>query len=72
MTWSSNTKELLESVEEFEFEMGVGAVVPFVESVVSQMSVGQSAFLLVDPPSEELVISAAKDFVTAISLMSSG
>lgn len=64
-------KELLESREEFEFEMGTGAVIPHVEVVTAQMSVGQSACFCKDLPPQELILAAADDFARAFSLISS-
>ncbi|KAE8655657.1 6-phosphogluconate dehydrogenase family protein isoform 1 [Hibiscus syriacus] len=64
-------KELLESIEEFEFEMGTGAVIPGLEAVVSQMSVGQSACFYTELPPEDLVLAAAKDSENALAFLSS-
>ncbi|XVF75028.1 hypothetical protein PTKIN_Ptkin13bG0156200 [Pterospermum kingtungense] len=64
-------KELLESTEEFEFEMGTGAVIPCFESVVTQMSVGQSACFYTEVPPQDLVLAAAKDSENAIAFLSS-
>ncbi|KAE8735713.1 Double-stranded RNA binding protein-related / DsRBD protein-related, putative isoform 2 [Hibiscus syriacus] len=64
-------KELLESIEEFEFEMGTGAVIPCLEAVVSQMSVGQSACFYTELPPEDLVLAAAKDSENALAFLSS-
>ena len=64
-------KEPLESKDEFEFEIGVGAVVPHLEAVVTQMSVGQSACFNVDLPPHELILAAAGDSVKIFSLLSS-
>ncbi|MBA0568598.1 hypothetical protein Golob_006077 [Gossypium lobatum] len=64
-------KELLESIEEFEFEMGTGAVIPCLEAVVSQMSVGQSACFYTELPPEDLVLAAAKDLANALAFLTS-
>lgn len=64
-------KELLESTEEFEFEMGTGAVIPCFEAVVTQMSVGQSACFYTELPPQDLVLAAAKDSANAIAFLSS-
>lgn len=64
-------KELLESIEEFEFEMGTGAVIPCLEAVVSQMSVGQSACFYTELPPEDLVLAAAKDLTNALAFLTS-
>ncbi|KAK8629062.1 hypothetical protein V6N13_077919 [Hibiscus sabdariffa] len=63
-------KELLESIEEFEFEMGTGAVIPCLEVVVSQMSVGQSVCFYRELPPEDLVLAAAKDSENALAFLS--
>lgn len=65
-------KEILESDEDFEFEIGSGAVVPFVENIVNQMSVGQSATFLMDLPPQEMIFAVAEDFLTCSTLLSSG
>ncbi|XVF23082.1 hypothetical protein REPUB_Repub13aG0007300 [Reevesia pubescens] len=64
-------KELLESAEDFEFEMGTGAVIPCLEAVVTQMSVGQSACFYKELPPQDLVLAAAKDSANAIAFLSS-
>lgn len=64
-------KERVESNDEFEFEIGVGAVVPHLEAVVTQMSVGQSACFNMDLPPQELILAATGDPVKTISLLSS-
>lgn len=64
-------KEPLESKDEFEFEIGVGAVIPHLEAVVTQMSVGQSACFNVDLPPQELLLAAAGGSLNIISLLSS-
>ncbi|KAI3412314.1 uncharacterized protein J3R85_017499 [Psidium guajava] len=71
VTEVGHTKELIESSHEFEFEMGARAVNAHVETAVAQMSVGQSAFFLVDLPSQELILAAANDSATALSLINS-
>ncbi|XWS11515.1 hypothetical protein CRYUN_Cryun37aG0004700 [Craigia yunnanensis] len=64
-------KELLESTEEFEFEMGTGAVIPHLEAVVTQMSVGQFACFYTELPPQDLVLAAAKDSANALAFLSS-
>lgn len=64
-------KEFLESREEFEFEMGTGAVIPHLEVVTAQISVGQSACFCKELPPQELILAAADDFARAFSLISS-
>lgn len=65
-------KEHLESNEEFEFEMGIGAVVPYIEGIVTQLSVGQSACFGAELPPQEFILAAADDSATAVSLLFSG
>ncbi|GLT28794.1 hypothetical protein SLA2020_037010 [Shorea laevis] len=64
-------KELIESNEEFEFEMGNGVVIPLIETVVTQMSVGQSACFVTELPPQELILAAARDSAQVLSLLSS-
>ncbi|XWS18001.1 hypothetical protein CRYUN_Cryun32bG0004700 [Craigia yunnanensis] len=64
-------RELLESTEEFEFEMGTGAVIPCFEAVVTQMSVGQSACFYTEQLPQDLVLAAAMDPANALSFLSS-
>ncbi|XP_071698124.1 small RNA 2'-O-methyltransferase [Rutidosis leptorrhynchoides] len=64
--------ELLESNEEFEFELGSEAVNPNIEAVLSQMGVGQSVKFRVELPSQELIFAANGDPARTLSLLSSG
>uniref|UniRef100_A0A5B6YQG9 Small RNA 2'-O-methyltransferase n=2 Tax=Davidia involucrata TaxID=16924 RepID=A0A5B6YQG9_DAVIN len=64
-------KELLESSEDFEFEIGTGAVIAHLEGVVTQMSVGQSAFFYMELPPQELILAAAGESARTLSLLSS-
>ncbi|XP_031249532.1 small RNA 2'-O-methyltransferase-like isoform X2 [Pistacia vera] len=68
---AENMKELLESKEEFEFEIGTGAVISCVEAVITQMSVGQSACFNTQLPPQELILAAADDTARTRSLLSS-
>ncbi|KAK6932047.1 Methyltransferase domain [Dillenia turbinata] len=63
-----NMKELVESSEEFEFEMGTGAVIPILEACVMQMSVGQYARFNTQLPADELVLAAVKKPENILSL----
>ncbi|MCD7469664.1 Small RNA 2'-O-methyltransferase [Datura stramonium] len=65
-------KEHLEGSEEFEFEIGSGAVSPVLEAVVTQMSVDQSACFTMELPSKEIVLAVAHDSANVLSLLSSG
>ncbi|KAF5742423.1 small RNA 2'-O-methyltransferase-like [Tripterygium wilfordii] len=66
-----NVNVLLESNDEFEFEMGNGTVIPQLETVVTQMSTGQSACFKTKLPSQELILGAAADSTTTLSLLDS-
>ncbi|CAL0306096.1 unnamed protein product [Lupinus luteus] len=65
-----NIKEMIEVCNDFEFEVGVGAVISYVEEVVMQMSIGQSAYfttkLLPD-----FIFASADDSAKMMSLLSS-
>ncbi|CAN7109336.1 unnamed protein product [Brassica rapa subsp. narinosa] len=63
-------RELIESNEEIEFEVGVGSMNPHLESVVTQMSVGQYACFVTNMPAEELVLADANDTMRTRSLLS--
>ncbi|CAA7055744.1 unnamed protein product [Microthlaspi erraticum] len=63
-------REVVESSKEMEFEVGNGSMNAHLESVVTQMSVGQSACFFTNMPAEELVIAAANDSVRTRSLLS--
>ncbi|KAI4370929.1 hypothetical protein MLD38_019220 [Melastoma candidum] len=64
--------ELLESVDEFEFEMGSGAIIPHAEAALSQMYVDQSARFSVNLPGPELLMAAARDPKRVFPLINSG
>ncbi|KAK4796414.1 hypothetical protein SAY86_028740 [Trapa natans] len=66
-----HTKELLESADEFEFEMGTGAVISHLEVAIAQMSVGQSACFSIDIPDQEQILAASDDFTRINSLLNS-
>ncbi|KAK6916881.1 HEN1, double-stranded RNA binding domain 2 [Dillenia turbinata] len=63
-----NMKELVESSEEFEFEIGTGAVIPILEACVMQMSVGQYARFSTRLPADELVLAAVNEPENVLSL----
>lgn len=71
VTESENTKELLESSDEFEFEIGSRSVISQLEAAVTQMTVGQSAFLRIDLPPQDFILAAADDSERILSLLSS-
>ncbi|KAK4795886.1 hypothetical protein SAY86_028212 [Trapa natans] len=66
-----HAKELLESADVFEFEMGTGAVISYLEVAVAQMSVGQSACFFIGIPDQELILAASDDFARINSLLNS-
>lgn len=66
-----NMKEVIEGCNEFEFEMGVGAVIPSVEEVVMQMSVGQCAYFTTNLVTSDLIFASVGDSVKMLSLLSS-
>lgn len=68
---SKNLKEIIEVCNEFEFEVGVGAVVSYIEEVVMQMSVGQYAYFSTNLLTSDLIFASAGDSVKMMSLLSS-
>lgn len=62
-------KELLESCDEFEFEIGTAAVSPLLEACVTQMSTNQSACFRSEPPPPHLILAAAGDQAKSFSLL---
>ncbi|KAL3631590.1 hypothetical protein CASFOL_024574 [Castilleja foliolosa] len=68
---SDCVKEHLESCEEFEFEIGNEAVLPFLEAAVVQMAVGQSACFRVELFPSEFILAASDDSLATLSLLSS-
>lgn len=70
VTKGENMKELLETFDEFEFEMGNGSVASHLEETVMQMTVGQSAFFTTDLPPKELILAVADDSERLLSLFS--
>lgn len=65
-----NMKEVIESCNEFEFEIGVGAVISFIEEVVMQMSVGQYAYFNTNLLNSDLIFASAGDSAIMPSLSS--
>ncbi|WOK94764.1 small RNA 2'-O-methyltransferase isoform X1 [Canna indica] len=57
----------LESKDEFEFEVGTGAVTYQIETCVSQLSVNQSAVFVMDMPSKDLILAVAGEAVKHLS-----
>ncbi|XP_052181604.1 small RNA 2'-O-methyltransferase isoform X2 [Diospyros lotus] len=65
-------KELIESSEEFEFEIGTGSVMLCVEGVVTQMSEHQSAKFYMNLPPQEWILASARDTSIILPLLTSG
>ncbi|KAF9599919.1 hypothetical protein IFM89_001865 [Coptis chinensis] len=63
-------KQVLESCDEFEFEIGTGAVTPLLEACVTQMSVNQFAFFISELPPQHSILAAAGSFAKSLSLLS--
>ncbi|KAK7399754.1 hypothetical protein VNO78_10943 [Psophocarpus tetragonolobus] len=66
-----NVKEIIEVCDEFEFEVGVGAVVSYIEEVLMQMSVGQYAYFSTNLLPSDLIFASGGDSVKMLSLLSS-
>ncbi|KAG2640102.1 hypothetical protein PVAP13_2KG070400 [Panicum virgatum] len=62
---------LLESHNEFEFEIGTGAVSNQLESCVTQLSVNQAACFIAELPPRDLILAAASEFSHELSNVSS-
>ena len=63
---------LLESLNEFEFEIGTCAVSNQLESCVTQLSVNQTALFVPELPPRNLILAAASEFSREISNISRG
>lgn len=70
MKKDTTLKEVLESKDVFEFEIGTGAVISELESCVSQLTVNQSAQFVVEAPSRDLIFSAAGQVAKHLSQLS--
>jgi hypothetical protein len=70
--WGNSVRECLERKEEFEFELGTGAVIPQLEICVSRMSVSQSAYFYTSLPPESLILAAAGESAEKISSLPLG
>ncbi|KAK9085858.1 hypothetical protein Sjap_026269 [Stephania japonica] len=64
-------KETLERSDEYEFEVGAGAVIPQIEACVNQMSLNQSAHFFTVPPHPHLLLAAYGDITEALPPLSS-
>jgi len=58
---------MLESNDEFEFEIGTGAVIPCIEAALLQMTAGQSACICMGLPPRDLIVAAALDSEEAVA-----
>ncbi|KAL9272746.1 Small RNA 2'-O-methyltransferase-like protein [Drosera capensis] len=67
---SGSRKEAIENADEFEFEIGTGAVIPCVEDAVMQITVAQSASFYTELPPCELILAAAADSSKMLSVLS--
>ncbi|CAL5078461.1 unnamed protein product [Urochloa decumbens] len=63
-------KYLLESHNEFEFEIGTGAVGNQLESCVTQLTVNQAACFVAELPPRDLILAAASEFSHDLSNVS--
>ncbi|XP_062189577.1 small RNA 2'-O-methyltransferase [Phragmites australis] len=61
---------LLESNNEFEFEIGTSAVSYQLESCVTQLSVNQTACFVAEPPPRDLILAAVTEFSHDLSKIS--
>lgn len=68
---SIQIREILEKSDEFEFEIGIGAVISCIEAAVLQMTAGQSVCFYLDMPQTELVLAATMDCEKVLSFLSS-
>ncbi|OAY71500.1 Small RNA 2'-O-methyltransferase, partial [Ananas comosus] len=62
-----NLKEVLESNDEFEFEVGTGAVISQIEACVTQLSINQAANFVIEAPSREIILAAAGESANRLS-----
>ncbi|XP_008812123.2 small RNA 2'-O-methyltransferase [Phoenix dactylifera] len=60
-------KDPLESNDEFEFEIGTGAVINQLEACVTQLSVKQAAQFIIELPSKDLILAAAGESANHLS-----
>lgn len=63
-----SSKNSLESNDEFEFEIGAGAVINQLEACVTQLSVNQSAQFIIELPSKHLILATAGESAKHLSL----
>ena len=63
---------LLDSHNEFEFEIGTEPVTNQLESCVTQLSVNQTAHFVAEFPPRDLIMAASSEFSHDLSNVSSG
>ncbi|KNA23782.1 hypothetical protein SOVF_021960 isoform B [Spinacia oleracea] len=64
-------QEILEKSDEFEFEIGSGAVISCIETAILQMTAGQSVCFYMGMPQSEVVLAASMNSEKVLSLLSS-
>lgn len=57
-----HVEHVIESNDEFEFEIGTGTVISYIESCVTKLSVDQSAKFVTELPSRDVLLAAAGEF----------
>ena len=63
--------ETMENNDEFEFEIGFGGVIPCLEAIVQQMSVGQSACFSAELPPRDFILASTLDSARILHLLDS-
>ncbi|XP_022927333.1 small RNA 2'-O-methyltransferase-like [Cucurbita moschata] len=63
--------ETIENNDEFEFEIGFGCVIPCLEAIVQQMSVGQSAYFSAELPPRDFILASTLDSARILHLLDS-
>ncbi|XP_038894747.1 small RNA 2'-O-methyltransferase [Benincasa hispida] len=64
-------RETIEKNDEYEFEIGSGCVIPCLEAIVQQMSVGQSACFCAELAPREFVLAATLNSARILHLLDS-
>lgn len=64
-------RETIENNDEFEFEIGSGCVIPCLEAIVQQMSVGQSACFCAELAPKEFILAATLNSARILPLLDS-
>lgn len=64
-------REIVENNDEFEFEIGSGCVIPCLEAIIQQMSVGQSACFCAEVPPREFILAATLNSARILHLLDS-